>query len=260
MRQALFRIVKQEAFRPGPLGILINPFYIIRKGLYDAIRRVAPAITGRVLDFGCGSKPYEDAFINASEYVGVDLAVSGHKHYDSKVDVYYDGRTLPFDDASFDAVVAFEVFEHLFNLEEMLNEIRRVIRPGGKLFFTVPFVWDEHEVPYDFGRYTSFGICAVLERNGFANVQVNKTTTYYQAVSQLRIAYVFQHVLPDNPVLKRLLAMFLIAPMTAKTVVMNKLLPKSYDCFCNMAVLCERNDATPPSAAKPTPAIADRAQ
>jgi SAM-dependent methyltransferase len=241
------RIVKREAFRPGPLGILINPFYIIRKGLYDAICRVAPTITGRVLDFGCGAKPYESAFVNADEYIGVDLAVSGHKHYDSKVDVYYDGRTLPFDDAAFDAVVAFEVFEHLFNLEEMLREIRRVIRPGGKLFFTVPFVWDEHEIPYDFGRYTSFGIRAVLERNGFAGVRVDKTTNYYQAVSQLRIAYVFQHVLPANPVLKRVLAMLVVAPMTAMTVALNMIMPKSHNCFCHMAILCERSEDVPVS-------------
>lgn len=239
MRQTIFRIVKRQAFAPGALGLLLNPFYIIRRGLHRAVKGIAPRITGRVLDFGCGSKPYEREFTHASDYVGIDIAVSGHRHYDSKVDVYYDGHTIPFDADTFDAVVAFEVFEHVFNLDEILAEIRRVIKPGGKLFFTVPFIWDEHEAPYDFGRYTSFGIRFVLERNGFTNVEVNKTTTYYEAVSQLRIAYVFQHMLPRHPILKRMGQLIVIPPMTIASVLMNHIMPKSYDCYCNLAVLCQ---------------------
>ena len=242
MRQALMKIVKREAFRPGLLGIIVNPFYIIRKGLYNAVRRTAPSITGSILDFGCGAKPYEREFVNAKSYIGVDLRESGHKDYDSKVDIYYDGKTLPFENESFDAVVSFEVFEHVFNLEDILKEIRRVIKPGGKLFFTTPFAWDEHEAPYDFGRYTSFGIKAVLERNGFKNIDIYKTTNYYQAVSQLKIAYVFQHVLPKNEPLKRMMQLILVSPMTIWTIAANIVMPKSGACYCNLAVLCERAD------------------
>lgn len=241
MRQAIVRIVKREAFRPGPLAILINPFYIIRKGLYNAVRRIAPTIQGRVLDFGCGSKPYEGDFSNATEYLGVDLRVFGHKDYDSKIDFYYDGKHLPFDDGVFDAVVSFEVFEHVFNLEDILSEVRRVTKPSGKLFFTIPFVWDEHEIPYDFGRYTSFGISDILKRNGYDNIQIIKTTNYYEAVSQLKIAYVFQHVLPKNEIAKRILQMLIVCPMTIWTIIFNKVMPVSYDCYCNLAVSCERS-------------------
>jgi SAM-dependent methyltransferase len=238
MRQFIINTVKREAFRPGVLGVILNPFYIIRKGLYNAVRETAPSITGRVLDFGCGSKPYEDEFTNTTAYIGVDIEVSGHKHHDSKVDFYYDGWHLPFEDSHFDAVVAFEVFEHIFDLPRVLIEIRRVLKPNGQLFFTIPFIWDEHEVPYDFGRYTSFGITDVLEKSGFVSINIKKTTSYYEAFSQLRIAYFFQHVLPRNAIFKRLLQLIIIPPMTISAILMNKIMPKSYECYCNMAVLC----------------------
>ena len=106
----------------------------------------------RVLDFGCGSKPYENLFINIDEYVGCDIEVSGHDHLDSKIDYFFDGKNLPFIDDRFDSVVSFEVFEHIFNLPEILKEINRVTKTSGNILISVPFAWGEHEVPYDFAR------------------------------------------------------------------------------------------------------------
>ncbi|MBK8496718.1 MAG: methyltransferase domain-containing protein [Chitinophagaceae bacterium] len=82
---------------------------------------------------------------------------------------------MPFDNDQFDAVFSSEVFEHIFNLEEILPEINRVLKPGGKLLFTCPFAWPEHEIPYDFARYSSFGIKAVVERQGFTVIEQYKT-------------------------------------------------------------------------------------
>lgn len=240
IRPALIRIIKREAFRPGLLGIFINPFYIIRRGIYNAVADIAPTIIGKVMDFGCGAKPYEELFVNADAYVGVDLRDSGHKDYDSKVDVYYDGEILPFDDNSFDAVVSFEVFEHVFNLDEIIDEVHRVLKCNGDLFFTIPFLWDEHEKPYDFGRYTSFGIKSILEKNGFKDINITKTTNYYEAISQISIAYYFQHVLPGNDVVKRIIYALLVSPLMIKSVVMGKIMPLSYDCYCNLAVVCKK--------------------
>ena len=78
------------------MGAIISPVYIIRNGLCKAIAEIAPALKGDILDFGCGSKPYEELFISADSYTGVDLQTSGHNHKDSKIEYYYDGKTLPF--------------------------------------------------------------------------------------------------------------------------------------------------------------------
>jgi SAM-dependent methyltransferase len=246
MLERLKKRLMRERFLTSPLGIVVNPFYIIRNGLYRGVLRVASEFQGEILDFGCGSRPYESLFTNASRYVGVDVEASGHNHRRSKVDVYYDGRRLPFADASFDGVVAFEVLEHVFNLDETLDEMRRVLRPGGKILITAPFAWEEHETPYDFARYTSYGMRAVLERTGFEVVEIKKTTTYVLAVGQMGIAYLAQHVLPKNRALAAVTQLLIVFPMTVMALAANAVLPKRYEYFCNCALVAKKSGVKAP--------------
>ena len=57
-----------------------------------------------------------------------------------------------------------QVLEHVFNPDEFLLKINRVLKNDGKLLLTVPFVWDEHEQPFDYARYSSFGLKALIEK------------------------------------------------------------------------------------------------
>lgn len=230
----------REAFITTPLSIAINPFYIMRRGLYEAILKYSSGISGDVLDFGCGRKPYELLFERATSYIGVDIEESGHDHKNSKVDHYYDGKVLPFADESFDAVVCFEVFEHIFNIEEALAEIRRVLKSDGRLLLSIPFAWDEHEVPYDFARYTSYGIAHVLKENGFQVIQSTKTGTYVLAIFQMIIAYLHQHVLPRGGVFGKIGQLAIIFPLNLVALTFNTLLPKRTEYFCNNVVLARK--------------------
>src|SRR5215213_8673314 len=130
--------MKQQSFQPGFAAVFSNTFLFIRRGLYRNIRELAPGLQGRLLDFGCGRKPFQNLF-NVAEYVGVDVEQTGHEHSNSKVDVFYNGTALPFENASFDALFCSEVLEHVFNPDEILPEINRVLKPGAKALFTVPF-------------------------------------------------------------------------------------------------------------------------
>lgn len=78
------------------IALFTNPFYLIRKNLYNNIKSMSGNLSGRLLDFGCGSKPYADMFKNCCEYVGCDIETSGHEHTNENIDVYYDGKHLPF--------------------------------------------------------------------------------------------------------------------------------------------------------------------
>jgi SAM-dependent methyltransferase len=246
--QNLQHRLRKQTFCPTLLGAVIGSSFISRRGLCRAITKLSPGITGEVLDFGCGSKPYKGLFTNAHSYLGVDLKTSGHSHVDSHVDVYYDGRTLEFPDKQFDAIVSFEVFEHVFNLPDILQELNRVTKDSGKLLISIPFGWPEHEVPYDFARYTTFGITHILKLAGYEVIEIIKTTTSVLTAWQMLIDYVV-HVGSPNGALRAFLQIFIAFPMTVLAYLMDALCPKRYDCFCNTVVLA-RKTSSPGSAGR----------
>lgn len=237
MLSPLIKKIKKEEFLPTRLSIVTNPVYIVRRGLFKTLSQLAPTVKGDILDFGCGSKPYEGMFVNASSYVGVDVKVSGHDHKDSKVDYFYNGKRLPFNDESFDAVVCFEVLEHVFDIDEVLKEIKRVLKPNGKFLLSTPFAWGEHEEPYDFARYTSFGVRYILNTNGFSIDKETKTTTYILSIFQIIIAYLVRDVLPQGRVLGFMAQLAFIFPLNLIAHILNCVLPKSTAYYSNIVVL-----------------------
>jgi SAM-dependent methyltransferase len=69
-----------------------------------------------------------------------------------------------------------------------MKEIYRVLKPGGKLLITVPFVWEEHEAPYDFRRFTSYGLLSYLKNFNFDTLTQIKSTNGILAINQILIA------------------------------------------------------------------------
>jgi SAM-dependent methyltransferase len=231
--------LRRELFQPSLLSVVLSSDYIIRRGLFCAIRNFAPSISGSILDFGCGSKPYQTLFANAVSYLGVDLEITGHDHRDSNIDVFYNGKVLPFADGQFDAVVSFEVFEHVFDLHDILREINRVTRDSGYLLISIPFAWPEHETPYDFARYTSFGIGHLLKNAGYEVVATQKTTSHVLAASQIFIAYL-RPAANRALFLRYLQQLFIIFPCTLIAHTLDAVLPKRYEYFCNTVLLAKK--------------------
>jgi SAM-dependent methyltransferase len=139
--------------------------------LREALHDVAPRARGRLLDVGCGEKPYEEILRPYVEsYVGVEhrgtfaetAAYTGTK----KPDAYYDGTRLPFDDESFETVVSFQVLEHTPDPEGLLHEMTRVLVKGGLAIVTAPFSFRLHEEPHDYFRFTPYGLRVLSERVG----------------------------------------------------------------------------------------------
>ena len=235
----LKKLYNKSLFQPAFLGLFFNPFFIIRRGLYNGVSQFSGYMRGKLLDFGCGSKPYQ-ALFSVSEYVGTDLEVSGDDHRHEAIDVYYDGRTLPFTDESFDSIFSSEVFEHVFNLSQILDELHRVLKPGGHMLLTVPFVWDEHEIPYDFARYTSFGLKHILREKGFVVVQEKKTTSYVSTICQMWAAYVYQHIFPKHKAIRIALTPLFITPITLCGLLLSLILPKNMNFFHNNVMVVQK--------------------
>ena len=239
MIRKLVDFYKRQLFFVNFASIFINPNYFSRKGLLKYLRKEAPNLSGRLLDFGSGRKPWRSLF-QVDEYIGVDIAKSGHDHHDSKIDVYYDGRVIPFENNSFDSVFASDVFEHLFNLDEILDELNRVLKPGGQMLVSIPFAWNEHETPYDFARYTSFGIRAIMERRGFEIVRLHKTTTCFETVCQSFNTYVIENIFPKNKALRTLLMIIITGPLTLFAVLLNYILPDNKSWYLSMVLLAKK--------------------
>ncbi|MEP3278131.1 MAG: class I SAM-dependent methyltransferase [Stappiaceae bacterium] len=127
----------------------------------------------KVLDVGCGGRIYEKYIAN-NGYLGIDVEVSGHNNDDKNVDQFFDGVNIPYEDNSFDFVLCTEVLEHAVKPDDLLKEMNRVLSEDGYLYLTVPSMWGEHETPYDFRRYTTFGIKLALEYSGFEVLSLEK--------------------------------------------------------------------------------------
>lgn len=234
----LKRIVKKEQFNPGILGIFTNPFYFARKGLFEGIARNAPKITGRTLDVGCGQKPYEH-LMSSSEYVGLEID-SPENRMKKNADAFYDGTKFPFEDGEFDSVLANQVFEHVFNPDEFLGEVNRVLKPGGMFLMTVPFVWDEHEQPFDFARYSSFGLQALLSAHRFEILEHTKSVNDFRVIFQLINDYFYKKTVTGNIIVNQLFALILMAPVTIIGLIVSWIFPKNDDLYLDNIILARK--------------------
>ncbi|HWE11718.1 MAG TPA: class I SAM-dependent methyltransferase [Solirubrobacteraceae bacterium] len=146
--------------------------WVAHRVLNNALVAVAPRhIHGRLLDIGCGLKPYGPLLAPyITEHVGVDHPDSPHAL--TSVDVLATAYDIPLENASFDTILMSEVLEHLERPTQALTECHRLLRPGGKLILTTPFIWTLHEEPRDFYRFTPYGLRYQAEQSGLDVLEV----------------------------------------------------------------------------------------
>ena len=228
MLQVIKNLLLKNQFEPLFIGLFTNPFFIARRGLLKSIKELGTEIKGKTLDIGCGTKPYEKYF-NYTEYVGLEIETTLNREL-KKADYFYDGKKFPFADSVFDSIVTNQVLEHVFNPDEFLSEINRVLKVGGKLLLTVPFVWDEHEQPYDYARYSSFGLKSLLEKHGFEITNHHKSVNDFRVVVQIINAYLYKMTY-KIPVIKQLTTMTLCALVNIWGILLAYLLPKNDDLY-----------------------------
>jgi SAM-dependent methyltransferase len=221
---------------------LFQPNYLIRRRLLESIQQLAPQLKGRMMDFGCGQKPYKSLF-TVDEYIGVDYDNPGHEHTNEAIDVYYDGKTLPFSNEHFDSVFSSEVFEHVFNLPEIMKELNRVMKINGLILITCPFAYCEHEVPNDFARYSSFAIKHLFLQNGFEVLTQIKTGNSVEAINQLRLTYIHLHITPlvrKVPVVRSAFRFFTYTTLNLLLFFVSKILTAGNDLYMNNVLLCRK--------------------
>ena len=231
---------KKQLFRPSIFGIFVNPFFISRFKLFREIKKVSTFISGCVLDVGCGQKPYQSLF-KSTEFIGLDVEVSGHNHANEQIDVYYDGLLFPFEDCSFDSVVCNQVLEHTATPETTLSEIYRVLKPEGYALFTVPFMADEHEQPFDFYRYSSFGMKYLLETHHFEIVKLVKLNRNIALISAHSWnTYWYKLLKTPYPIVSLAITPIVHAPITLLGYVGSFILPRTEDAYMDLLILVRK--------------------
>tara|TARA_B110000438_G_C15819942_1_gene653911 strand:+ start:5195 stop:5926 length:732 start_codon:yes stop_codon:yes gene_type:complete len=238
MKDKLLSIYKKEMYFPSLLSLFITPFYFARRGLYKHVKELAPQITGRTLDVGCGLKPYESLY-HSTEYVGLEYDSPENREL-KNADFFYDGTHFPFDSSTFDSVVANEVFEHVFNPNTFLDQIHKILKEDGTLFMTMPFAWDEHEQPLDYARYTSFGIKSILEKHGFEVIIQKKSVNDIRVIFQLLNMFIWKKLRTKRSIINHLIILFLIAPFNIFGELINLILPKNSDLYLDNIILAKK--------------------
>jgi SAM-dependent methyltransferase len=146
-----------------------SPTWAVRAPLAAWLREEADKGTAyRVLDVGCGPKPYYPFFAErASEYVGVDVVENPAAELRGAVEA------LPVEDASFDLVLCTQVLEHSDDPVQAVRELRRVTAPGGRVLASTHGTQVYHPSPQDYWRWTHEGLRRLFEENAdWASVEV----------------------------------------------------------------------------------------
>jgi SAM-dependent methyltransferase len=219
--------------------IFWNPVYLcessLRLEIEKAIKSFSITTSDKWLDVGCGLRPYEHHFPKNS-YIGVDVEYSGRDKMLKSPDYFYDGNILPFPENSFDGVISTQVFEHVPNTRALIAEIHRVIKPGGGLVVSLPFMWQEHEEPYDFSRFTSFGITELLKQNGFEIESIVKDVGAIESLAVVLNVYIAYNLVPRIRGFGSLIAFTVGLPIQLIAWTLQRILPDRGQLYLNLII------------------------
>jgi len=168
---------------------LTSPWWFTDKVLRKYLHRTVPYLQGRLLDAGCGSQPYRDIF-QCDEYVAVDISPT------FTPDIVGDLRNMEaIGNQSFDSVLSNQVLEHVDDADRVVAEMYRVLRPGGYLCVTVPFISRLHGMPHDYWRFSISGLRYLLEKHGFEVVLIEPMGGFLTTQCYLWQFYIYERTL-----------------------------------------------------------------
>jgi SAM-dependent methyltransferase len=150
-----------------------------------AVQRFADSLdrNARVLDAGAGEAQYAHLF-SRQRYFAVDLGIGDAAWNYRRLDCIADLQAIPLATASCDACLNVVTLEHVREPRQVISELARVLRPGGRLLLIVPHEWEVHQAPHDFYRYTSHGVQYLLSHAGFAPITIEPVGGFFRLLSR----------------------------------------------------------------------------
>jgi SAM-dependent methyltransferase len=154
-----------------PLRVWTNPkitddIYLHFSEILLAVKKYSSQVNGVVLDVGAGKSPYRRFFKNTKKYIKLD------NHYYPGIDIAADiTKKIPLQSNTIDSVVCFQVLEHINNPQKAIDEIHRVLKPQGICLLTTHMAAPLHGEPYDYFRFTHYGLKKLFEK--FSYIEIN---------------------------------------------------------------------------------------
>jgi len=151
--------------------------WLVHKLNYKCFLKYSKYMKGALVDLGCGKCENENFLPYIKKYIGIDWQNSLHN---PKADVFSNlNEKIDLEDECVDTAFASSVMEHLSEPVVFVKEVNRVLKKDGYFIIQVPFQWWIHEAPYDFYRYTPYGLRHILEKNGFEVVDISPVGGFF---------------------------------------------------------------------------------
>jgi SAM-dependent methyltransferase len=119
-----------------------------------------------VLDAGAGEARHR-AYFKRGRYIALDAGYGDSAWNYSKLDICGDLTKIPIRDASVDCILCMVVLEHTRDPRQVILEFARTLKAGGNLVMVVPFLWEEHQIPHDYFRFTRYGVRSLFDSSPF---------------------------------------------------------------------------------------------
>lgn len=167
--------ILQRWFRPLERTPL-HPQWLVLRHRGEIEGWVKSHAKGTLVDVGCGNGRLRRALPLSVRYVGIDYPATVALGYSGAADILGDAAALPIADASVDVVALLDVLEHLPDPALAVGEAARILREGGKCLVHVPFLYPLHDEPYDYQRWTQYGLTRLFSSSGLAIHEIAATT------------------------------------------------------------------------------------
>lgn len=165
--------------------------------IFKDVKKHLPTYKGNVLDIGCGQSPYKFLLNNQkTKYFGIDIVDADNFGYNNPDVTSFDGKNIPFQDESFDAVICTEVLEHVQEYQYLIDEMHRTTQKNGVALVTIPWSARYHYSPYDYFRYTPSSLKTMFSK--FSEVKIIPRGNDFTVVGSKIIVIFFRAFFPPQ--------------------------------------------------------------
>ena len=164
--------------------------------IYRDVKKDLPQYSGKVLDIGCGQSPYR-FLLNEMQtnYFGIDIVDAEKFDYDNSDITPFNGKDIPFEANTFDAILCTEVLEHVEHYQTLVNEMYRVMKPGAVGIVTIPWSARYHYIPWDYFRYTPSALKSIF--TSFSEAKITHRGTDVSVIGNKLIVLFFRNLFPS---------------------------------------------------------------